>query len=265
MTLPFLASDLRAKDPDRYLLSLFAPASVRPALWALFLFHHELARTRSLVSDTNLGLIRLQWWRDEIAKIYQGGDGGKVPILSTLATAIHAQAYPQGLLQEWFDTLLYAREFDLEDVAPETFDGLRNYADFTTSPLSRLALKIIGESASEDEIRQISTNFGVFEAMRSVPYMLAERRCLLPRDFLSVQNLSPEKIIDYNHKAEILHVLELMYPFFDSYRKCDSAFLSRMQKMTFIYLDQLKKSGFDVFSLKMRTQPPFLALRLMMV
>lgn len=258
MDTSFLAADLKKADSDRYLLSLFAPARARGALWSLFLFNHEIAKTRSMVTDTNLGLIRLQWWRDEIARICHGGNGGQIPILSTLAPAIHTHNLPQ----EWFDSLIYAREFDLEDVTPETWDGLRNYADFISTPLSRLALKIIGEAASDEEIRQISTNFGLLEVIRGVPLLLTERRFYLPQDWLHEKNLTVQKVIDFNHKAEIIELIKRTYALITPYRKPESRFLSYTQRMTFIWLDKIEKLAFDVFRPEMQVDPAFLALRL---
>jgi len=258
MDVSFLAADLKKVDPDRYLLSLFAPARAREALWALFLFNHEIARTRSMVSETQLGLIRLQWWRDEIDRLYAGGDGGQIPILSTLAPVIHAQNLPQ----EWFEAMIYAREFDLEDVAPASWDGLKKYADFTTTPLNKLALKIAGETASDDEIGGISTNFALMETIRSVPLMLTQRRCMLPQDWLEEKGLSPQKIIDFNHKTEISQLVQRAVSLIAPYRKPVSTLLHVQQRMSFIYLDKIKKLNFDVFSSKMHAPPHFFVLRL---
>lgn len=258
MLLTYAGQQVRQHDPDRYLLSLFAPAKAREALWALFSFNHELAKTRSMVTNTQLGLIRLQWWRDEISRIYDGGDGGKVPELSTLAPRIHAQVFPQ----EWFDTLIYAREFDLEDVAPANLDGLKNYANFTTAPLNRIALKIIGEEAPEAEIAHISTNLGLLDLMRNVPFMLAEGRCFLPQDELQAKNLTAQKVISNNHKAEIIGIIDAVLSSFDSYRKPVSRFLALQQRMTFIYLRYIQKNGFDVFKPEAQLPPPFMAMRL---
>lgn len=258
MDVSFMASDLKKADPDRYLLSLFAPRAMRPALWALFLFNHELVRTRAMVGDTSLGLIRLQWWRDEITRIYRGGSGGEVPILSTLAPVIHAQDLPQ----DWFEDLLLAREFDLEDVAPASWQGLCNYADFTTTPLNRLALKITGESAKDAEIRDVSINYGLIEAIRSVPLLLSQGRCLLPEDILREINLTPQKIIDHDCKQDVIAVLSALAENIASYRKPETAFLRKQQKLCSIYLQRLRKTGFDVFSPMALVPPPFLALRL---
>lgn len=258
MTASFLAAELKKCDPDRYLLSLFAPLAARPALWALFLLKHEIARTRAMVSNTQLGLIRLQWWRDEIAKIYQGGGGGEIPILSTIAPAIRERGLPQDL----FDTLIFAHEFDLEDMAPENFDGLRHYADFTTTPLNKLALKIIGEAASDEEIRHISMNQGLLGILRNVPLHLSERRCYLPRALLGEKNLTPERVMDFNHKQDVIGIVEHIASAIAPFRKPESRWLALLQRSTSMRLNKIRKLHFDVFDAKMQTPPAFVALRL---
>lgn len=257
MTADFLANELRRVDPDRHLLSLFVKRSARPAVQALFLFHHELTRIRSSVSDTTLGHIRLQWWRDEIGKLYAGGDGGQTPILSTLAPLIHAQVFPQAL----FDDLLYAREFDLEDVAPASVDGLRKYAEFTTAPLNALALLGNGEAASDEELRVISTNYGLVEVLRRVPLDLSQRRCLLPEDLLRKNNSSPVKVIDFDEKQTIEAVSSSIFESIDTYQKPRSRFLRKQQAISSIYMKYIEKINFDLFSPRAEVSPPFLALK----
>src|ERR1043166_3899959 len=59
-----LSQSVRAADPDRYFATLFAPASMRPLLWALYAFNHEVARVAESVREPMLGAIRLEWWRE---------------------------------------------------------------------------------------------------------------------------------------------------------------------------------------------------------
>src|SRR5271165_63811 len=59
-----LGNALRAADPDRYFASLFAPAQLRPHLFALYAFNHEVARIAETVREPMLGAIRLEWWRE---------------------------------------------------------------------------------------------------------------------------------------------------------------------------------------------------------
>jgi phytoene synthase len=126
-------------DPDRYFLSLFAPREHRPALWTLFALNYEIAKTREVVNETRLGLIRLQWWRDEIARLYDGGASDAHEILMALRQVIDKY----GLPKELFDTLIYGREFDLEDVLPETLEGTMTYIEHTNMPLTDLVRSIL--------------------------------------------------------------------------------------------------------------------------
>ncbi len=258
MTNQFLGDALKKVDYDAYLLALFMPVKTREALWALFLLNHEVAKTRDMVTDTNLGFIRLQWWRDEIAKIYRHEPCGNIPVLSTLAPIIYQQNIPQ----TWFDDVLYAREFDLQGVAPANWMGLCNYAEFITAPLVRIALKIMGEDANEDEIRLISRNYGLQKIIRGVPYALSRGQNYLPEDMLNDMGLSSQKIIDYNHKEQIVEVIKTLFSHLGEQKRPKNKFLYMMQKITDIHLNKIRKNQFDVFLPVMHVLPSFFALRL---
>ena len=62
----------RKADPDRAIAALFAPLTARDDLFALFAFNGELARIADQVSEPGLGAIRLQWWRDALARAEAG-------------------------------------------------------------------------------------------------------------------------------------------------------------------------------------------------
>ena len=101
---------VKEQDPDRFLISLFMPADKRADLWALFALNYEIAKTREVVTDTTLGLIRLQWWKDAIKSICEGREPPQNEILPDLASAIQTYHLPY----EAFEKLITAREFDLE-------------------------------------------------------------------------------------------------------------------------------------------------------
>ena len=144
---------VRKHDPDRFFMSLMQPADRREALWALYAFNYEIAKTREVVTDTTLGLIRLQWWRDGIAEIYDGKDVRQNEILPTLAQAIKDYDLPQKL----FEDLCYAREFDLEGVIPADMAGLlKPYVAFDLVSRLKKDLDIINTKLwnIEDKIRE---------------------------------------------------------------------------------------------------------------
>ena len=97
MTLTYCGNIVRQQDSDRFLLSLFAPAKHRAALWTLYAFNHEIAKTREIVSDTTIGLIRLQWWRDAIKEIYEGSKPRQHEVVTPLADVIKQYDLPRDL------------------------------------------------------------------------------------------------------------------------------------------------------------------------
>ncbi len=90
--LDIVTAEVKARDRDRYLSVLYAPAAVRPALLALHGLDLELAQVVASTSEPMLGEIRLAWWRDALT----GLDAGQVPAQPLLAL-IAAEVLPRGV------------------------------------------------------------------------------------------------------------------------------------------------------------------------
>ena len=257
---------IRKHDPDRFLLSLFVPRAARASLWALFAFNYEIAKTREVVSDTTIGLIRLQWWRDAIAEIYAEDSKSKAvrrhEVVQPLAEAIKTYDLPR----EDFEGLIYAREFDLEGVAPSNLEGLINYCDYTTVPLMRLALKIIGEEEEEAVLRRVSVHYALVGTLRAVPYMREQRRLMLPQNIMSKNNVSEQEFFDFNRFEKLPDVVIEALGGVKELRNASSVpktrFLKAMLAMTILYEQQVRGASYDVFDPSLRLQPKFFALRL---
>lgn len=241
-----------------FLLSLLMPESARPALWALFAFRYEIAKTREVVTETSMGLIRLQWWRDGIAEIYQGRPPRQNEILPDMARAIARY----GLSQEDFDTVIYAHEFDLEAKSPATLDGLRHYADFTVSPLVRLSLKILGQTDTPEIIKQTAQDYACIKLLRAVPKHMAQSRSFLPDDLMSEHGISLQKILDFNQKENLPDVISQVIKTFSPHRNAQSRFVKGMQALTDMHRHHVERYACDVFHAGLTQPPPFMALRL---
>lgn len=238
---------VRQHDPDRYLISLLMPRKHRAALWVLFAFNFEIAKTREVVSDTTIGLIRLQWWRDAIKEIYEGGEPRQHEVVAPLSMVVKQYDLPKDL----FDNLIYAREFDLEGVAPATMEGLYNYCTYTHEPLVRLALMILGETEDEAAIKAVSMRYSLVGTLRAVPYMLGNRHVMLPQDILSEYNLNPEKVCDFNVKDDLVKIIEKMARSEKEFRNdkmlIKSRFIHSMIALSDLYGKRMHKFAFDVF------------------
>jgi hypothetical protein len=132
---------LRSYDRNRYLATLFAPDEKRAALIALYAFHAELSRIHLLVSDPQIGMIRLQWWRDTVEAIFMG-EASDHPVAQGLATAVHNYKLPEAPLQ----AMITAHEFDLYADQMPSLPALEAYLGETEAATTQLACLILEPS-----------------------------------------------------------------------------------------------------------------------
>jgi 15-cis-phytoene synthase len=131
---------VRLHDRDRYLSTFFAPDDRRAHLLALYAFNVEVMRVRDAVSDPNIGMIRLQWWRDAL----ESGAGGGHPVAEALSATIRDCGLPKQILLD----LVTAREFDLFHDRMPGLTELEAYLGETHSRLIMLAAMILDPAAA---------------------------------------------------------------------------------------------------------------------
>lgn len=250
---------VRENDPDRFLLSMFVPADRREALWALFAFNYEISKTREVVSETMLGQIRLQWWRDALAKIYDDGEVLDHEVLKPLAEAIRTYHLPR----EELDGLIYAREFDLEDVIPTHLEGLLIYLDHTSVPLMNLVLRVMGDDPLDELVQPVAMNYAMAGILRAVPYHAQQRRCYLPQELLDQYSVRPSWLYDIKPQDGLADVVRAVADEFVSGLKPKSIFLRKSNKLAQMYMMQLKKCGYNPLDPRLSRPPAFKELRLL--
>ena len=90
---------VREADKDRFLSALFAPATHRDALFALYAFHIEIARIPLLAHESFAAAIRLQWWRDALGG-ERPGEAAAHPVAAALIDALtRAGVSPEPLIE----------------------------------------------------------------------------------------------------------------------------------------------------------------------
>lgn len=180
-TLSASAALVRRHDPDRFRFSLFAPARHREAVFTVFAFNHEVAKTRESVSETMIGAIRLQWWRDSIEGIY-AGTPRQHEVIQPLAVCIEAYDLPRGP----FDDLINARERDLEDRPMDDLMETERYLRATTLPIVTLLSKILAPAGNANlgAFGDIAAGHALIGKLRSAAFDESVRRPFLPRSLL---------------------------------------------------------------------------------
>jgi phytoene synthase len=150
-----VTSIVRQWDRPRYLAMLFAPDGERSALMALHAFNAEICRIPLIVSDPQVGLIRLQWWRDTLESIGKSEiQAHPVAMALSEAMTLHRLSF-QPLLD-----MANAHEHDLYAGPMPDVISLEEYLGKTSSVLIQLSAMIL-DPASASSVAEAAGYAGV--------------------------------------------------------------------------------------------------------
>ncbi len=173
---------VRAADKDRYLAGLFAPATARPHLYALYAFAGEVARVSDAAREPLPGEIRLQWWRDALAGEARG-EASANPVAAALMDTVMQRRLPTEPLLALID----AHAFDLYDDDMPSLADLDAYAERTSGTLFALAAKILdADSAATiaDAAASAGIAYGVTQRLRTFARDASRRQIFVPLELL---------------------------------------------------------------------------------
>jgi len=259
----YCLDQVRRFDRDRYLAALFATAPAHADLMALYAFNLEVAKTRELVREPMMGLIRLQWWRDCIAEIYAGNER-RHQVAQPLAAAIRRH----GLERAAFDRLLEARESDLGETLPANLPALVEYVDATAGSLGVLAAQVLG-GAGEQEARAVRTvwiAWALAGLLRAVPFHARHRRVHLPEDLLAQQGLDAHDVLEQRRSPALADVARAVAAEADSHLAAGRALGRELPRrllpvmllgtLAAKYLRQIEAVCYDVYAPGLQDELP---------
>jgi phytoene synthase len=269
--LSYCANQLRAQDRDRYLTALFAPGERREDLFALYAFNLEVAKTAEVVSETLIGRVRLQWWRDCLEEIYAGR-----PRHHAVAEPLAGAVRGRGLSRGHFERLLDAREFDLDGEPPDSLAALEDYAEGTSGSLLRLALEALGVAPDNEAAGQAARHLGVAWALtglaRAVPFHARQRRLYLPADLCAEAGLDAGDLFELRPSTALNRVVQVLAARAEEHLAAARAQRQALPRtavpamllapLADQHLKVLRRAGFDPFDPRVQTAAPGQAWRL---
>ncbi len=88
MTLAACADIVAKGDPDRFRAVMSVPLAARERLLPLYAFNVEVARAPWVTEEPLIAEMRLQWWRDALDEIAQGGTVRRHEVVDPLAELV---------------------------------------------------------------------------------------------------------------------------------------------------------------------------------
>ncbi|XP_022082412.1 NADH dehydrogenase (ubiquinone) complex I, assembly factor 6-like isoform X2 [Acanthaster planci] len=241
-------------DHESFLSALLLPQSARASVIALRAFNVETASVNESVSEKHIGLMRMQFWKDVLTRIYEGAPTQQ-PVAMELYRAVHRHK----LSKRWLTRILEARVETLDAKPYQSVEELEAYAESTSSSLLYLTLEALGvkDVNADHAASHIGKAQGIVTLLRATPYHISKRQVLLPMDVTIKHNVSHETILQRNAEqplkdviydiASAAHVhLETARSFKASVpREALPAFL--VTGSVEAYLRRLQKVNFDIF------------------
>ncbi len=259
----YCLDQVRQFDRDRYLTALFAGAPARDDLMALYAFNLEVAKTREVVRESMMGLMRLQWWRDAIADIYAGNER-RHQVVQPLAAAIRRR----GLDRAPFDRLIDARESDMGETPPADLPALVAYIDATAGGLGLLAAQALGGASGQaaQAVRAVWMAWALAGLLRAVPFHAHHRHVHLPQDLFAQHGLDVHDVLEQRRPPALAEVVRAVAAEARGQlavgralgRTVPRRLLPVMLLGTFAarHLRQLEATGYDVYAPKLQAVPP---------
>lgn len=135
-------------DPARFEAAMFAPEDRREDLFALIALNVELSRIPETVSEPMLGEIRLQWWDDAIAALFDGGPVAGHEVITALK-----QPMDEGrLIKSRLIDLIGARRIILSDEPLNDAAILDRLITGTGGALAALQVAALGGDQAAQEV-----------------------------------------------------------------------------------------------------------------
>ena len=90
MSLNACAEIVKAGDADRFLSAMAAPPAARGMLFPIYALNVEVSRAPWVTSEPMIAEIRLQWWRDALNEIAEGGTVRRHEVVEPLGRVLDA-------------------------------------------------------------------------------------------------------------------------------------------------------------------------------
>ena len=238
----------------------FLPEQQRLAITAFYAFCREVDDVVDECSDTSVARRKLDWWREEVARLYDGKP--EHPVCRALAD--HTSRIPQSSLLDIIDGM----QMDLELARYNRYEDLKLYCHRVAGVVGEISARLFGFSNPQTlaYANTLGIAFQLTNIIRDVGEDARRNRIYLPVDELQQFGVPARDILTGQHSEAFARLMEFQYQrasqMYDAALSLLPAEDRKSQKtgliMAAIYrtlLDEIRASDFDVLNARISLTP----------
>jgi len=245
-----------------YYSFLFLSVPQRQAITALYAFCREVDDIVDNVHETDVARTKLDWWRQEIQRTYEGG--ATHPIGKALSTAISRY----DLHQEYFMEIIDGMTMDLEQFSYPEFKQLALYCHRVASVVGLLSAEIFGyqNRATLKYAESLGMALQLTNIIRDVREDAERGRVYLPQDEMNQFDVKTDDILALKTSPELVELLTFqsqratqyfqqamtLLPDCDRYTQRTGLIMANIYQAT---LKEIEQDGFQVMQQRISLTP----------
>ena len=158
-------------DPARFRAVMAMPLPVREVCFPIFAFALEVARAPWVTQEPMIAEMRLQWWRDALEEIAEGGHLRRHEVVTPLADVLSPDQARR------LDGLVAARRWDIYKEPFESPEHLEDYLEATAGRLLWACAEAAGAPESvRSAVIAVGWASGLARFLQAVPVLQARGR-----------------------------------------------------------------------------------------
>ena len=245
-----------------YYSFMFLSPAQRHAMIALYAYCREVDDVVDECDDPSIARVKLQWWRDELNRLYEGSP--QHPVTKALAEYIEKYNLPM----EHFLEVLDGMEMDLDISEYPTFKELSLYCHRVASMVGIMSVEIFGyeNRGTLKYAHDLGMAFQLTNILRDVREDASLGRIYIPMDELSRFNVSLDDVVSSRMTENARELFAFQAQRARGYYKKAFSHLpeeDRYQQrsgliMAAIYqtlLDEIEADGFNVLQRRVKLTP----------
>jgi len=192
MTPEQYCQDKAARSGSSFYYSFMAlDKNQRQAIIALYAFCREVDDVVDNPGEDQIKIIKLQWWRDEIGRLFD--DQAQHPVSRALMPVLEQFDLPQ----EYFLEIIDGMEMDLHNHRYDSFKSLSLYCYRVAGVVGLMAAEIFGyeDRHTQKYARDLGTAFQLTNILRDVHEDAQRGRIYLPAEDLQRFSVTEEDIL----------------------------------------------------------------------